>query len=128
VDDGDLALELKIFVDREAPEAPESIDLAGFGTLNAAEYRLREHFKQPGVQAVTVGVGECPVGVVTRKSLGTAGTAAEVGTGERLELAGSSTRYRLLVFTCASCAEPRYLVHYPRELPRCPHGRMELQR
>lgn len=56
----------------------------------------------------------------------------EVGQGERIQLPGISTRYRLLEFTCSRCArpEPQYRIYYDDEdLPTCPdHGSMELRR
>jgi hypothetical protein len=56
----------------------------------------------------------------------------EVGQGERIQLPGISTRYRLLEFTCSRCARPgpEYRIYYDDEdLPTCPdHGPMELLR
>ena len=51
----------------------------------------------------------------------------EIGHGERLQLPGASTRYRLLKFTCPDCDQPpEYRIFYDEEdLPVCrEHGQM----
>lgn len=130
VDSDDLIFELRTLVDETAAPAPDTVDVAGSGTFRVAERRLREFFLHSPAPAVTVLVGDRPVGVVTRRSLFAAGgTAAEPGAGERLEPLGDSTRYRLLVFACRACDRTEHRIHYdPRDLPHCAHGRMELQR
>lgn len=130
MDEDDLIFQLKTLVDGTAPPAPDTVDVSGSHTFSAAERRLRAFFRDSPVEAVTVTVGGRPVGVVTRRALRSAeGTAAEPGAGERLEPLGDSTRYRLLVFTCRTCGATAHRVHHdPRDLPRCDHGRMELQR
>jgi hypothetical protein len=130
VDEEDLIFELRTLVDETAPPAPDSVDVAGSGTFRAAERRLRSWFRQSSAPSVTVTVGDRPVGVVTRRTLWAAeGTAAEHGAGERLEALGDSTRYRLLVFACRPCDLTAHRMHYDtRDIPRCAHGRMELQR
>ncbi|GIF44159.1 hypothetical protein [Actinoplanes xinjiangensis] len=130
VDEDDLIVELRTLVDETAPPAPDTVDVAGSGSFRAAERRVRAFFQKSFASAVTVTVGDRPVGVVTRAMLWAAeGTAAEPGTGERLEPLGDSTRYRLLVFACRPCGLTAHRMHHDtRDLPRCAHGRMELRR
>jgi hypothetical protein len=130
VDENDLIFELRTLVDETAPPAPDTVDVSGSGTFRAAERRIRTFFEHSSAPAATVTVGDRRVGVVTRRTLSAAeGTAAEPGAGEHLEPLGDSTRYRLLVFACRPCDRTAHRMHYDtRDLPRCAHGRMELQR
>jgi hypothetical protein len=60
------------------------------------------------------------------------GAGDDIGRGERIQLPGMSTRYRLLEFFCPRCKQPhaQYRIYYDEEnLPVCPdHGLMELRR
>jgi hypothetical protein len=136
VDDAvrELIDELQVLVDRQVGAAADAIEINDSTTLDQVQFRLTEHFgahrTSPAVEVIVRGHR---VGVVTRRSLGlVAGTAGDpppdqTGVGERLQLAGDSGRYRLLRFGCAYCPEPAYRIFYDeRDVPRCPHGRMEL--
>jgi hypothetical protein len=55
----------------------------------------------------------------------TLGLADEVGAGERAQLPGLSTSYRLLTFACEECGVREYRIYYDeRDLPVCTHGKM----
>jgi hypothetical protein len=80
-----------------APAAPEPIPLER-PRLTTVAAPDREHGPQ-----VTLG-----------------GPGYEVGGGERAELPGLSTRYRLLKFACPRCSTPQYRTYYDeRDLPVC---------
>jgi hypothetical protein len=69
-------------------------------------------------------------GWVDRRQVALAVPEVEVGAGERLQLAGVSTRYRLLNFVCPSCQAPQYRIYYDEsDLPVCKDGHdpMELR-
>jgi hypothetical protein len=138
VDEGtpQLVKDLRVLVDPAVAQADERLDVSQNLKLSAARRRIKQYFDaHEAVSAVTVFVTPWRVGVITRDSLGAtgrmAGTAAEpsqVGTGDRIQLPGASTRYRLLTLRCASCGVTAHRVFYdPRDLPACEHG-MELVR
>lgn len=116
-----------------APAARESIDVANGDTIDEVQFRLTRYFRAEGApSAVNLMVGAIHVGVVTRESLrhysATAAEPYEIGVGERMALAGASTRYKLLTFTCPHCPDLAYRVYYDeRYIPACAHGRMELR-
>jgi hypothetical protein len=138
VDAAKLLRDVQIFVDDAAPPARERLDIPGDSTIDEVGFALRQQFDaEPDVAALTLAVDDVEAGVVTRRSLGrvegtAAGdsgpTSAPVGFGERLQLAGDSTEYRLLAFACRQCARTAYRIFYDeRDLPACAdHGRMEL--
>lgn len=131
---GELAGELQLLIDDRAPATEQTIDMSEAHTLDSARFLLGRYFeRKPAVPAVTVVLGGRRVGVVTRERLQGIGdvTAAspEVGAGERIQLPGDSTRYRLLEFVCMQCPATAYRVYYDqRDLPFCAHGLMELRR
>ena len=136
-DPSDLIDDLQVLVDPDPPPTVASIDVTNAVTLDQVQYRLDDYFAATGAPvAVTVMVSNIPAGVVTRKSLEKANrTAAEsstsyqVGGGERIQLPGKSTSYRLLEFFCSRCHSRAFRIFYDdRTLPTCPkHGQMELK-
>lgn len=136
-DESELIEDLQMLVDRNAPATSESIDVTGAATFDQVQHQIGTYLRAGGAPpAVTIMVGEASAGVVTRESLERSdGTAAEptapyeLGAGERLQLPGYSTRYRLLEFACSRCPDPVYRIYYDaRDLPSCAHGQMELRR
>lgn len=134
-----LINDLQVLVDENASVAANPFDVASADTLDEVQALLEEFFAAPGAPgAVSLTVGTTYVGVVTRRTLEQSGrTAAEpapasdVGIGERIQLAGISTRYKLLTFACRDCLTVANRIYYDeRNLPICTKdGRtMELQR
>jgi hypothetical protein len=129
-----LVKDLQVLVDSTVAQADERLDLAENLKLSAARRRIKQYLDaHEAVSAVTVFVASWRVGVVTRDSLGATGRMAgsepsQVGTGDRIQLPGASTRYRMLTLRCATCGVTAHRVFYdPRDLPVCEHG-MELVR
>jgi hypothetical protein len=132
----ELIAELKPLTAPGAGPADQTLILPDVPTFEAAEFRLAEYFAaNPVVDDVNLVIAGRLAGVVSRKSLERdagrmAGdpSAPQVGAGERMQLPGFSTRYRLLEFTCPHCVS-QYRIHYDeRDIPVCAHGRMKLQR
>jgi hypothetical protein len=134
-----LIKDLQVLVDERTSAAADSFDVADADTLDEAQGLLEDYFAAPGApEAVSLMVGATYVGVATQRTLEQSSrTAAEpapasdVGVGERIQLAGFSTRYKLLTFTCPKCLAVAYRIHYDeRNLPSCEEdGRvMGLQR
>jgi hypothetical protein len=134
-----LIRDLQVLVDEKAPKAPYYIDVADADTLDEAQGLLEDYFgASDAPKAANVMVGATRVGTATRHTLEQSGQtaaepgpASEVGVGERIQLPGISTRYKLLKFACSMCPAVAYRIHYnERNLPTCSKdGRMmELQR
>jgi len=131
VDEGKFRLirDLQVLVDEKAPEAVYSIDVADADTLDEAQGLLEDYFgASDAPEAANVMVGATRVGTATRHTLEQSdqtaaepGPASEVGVGERIQLPGISTRYKLLKFTCSCGPAVAYRIHYEeRNLPICP--------
>jgi hypothetical protein len=134
-----LISDLRVLVDEKAPEAAHSFDVDSAGTVDEAQWLLQEYFGgSDAPEAANVMVGTTRVGTATRQTIEQSGrtaaepgSASEVGVGERIQLPGISTRYRLLKFSCPTCAVAAYRIHYDEEnmLTCAKDGRaMELQR
>jgi hypothetical protein len=133
-----LIIDLQVLVDERAPAAEGSLDVADADTFDEAQFQLEEFFDAPGApDTVRLMVGDTYVGIVTRRTLeqsertaADSEPASEIGAGERIQLAGVSTRYRLLKFVCPTCLVTEYRIHYDeRNRPTCAEdGQMELQR
>jgi hypothetical protein len=134
-----LINDLQVLVDKEASAAANSFDVMDADTLDEVQGLLEEYFSAPGApEAVSLMFGATYVGVATRHTLEQScrtaaepGQASEVGVGERIQLAGVSTRYRLLKFVCPKCSAAVYRIHYDeRNLPTCAKDSrmMELRR
>lgn len=134
-----LINDLQVLVDERASAAADSLDVAEADTLDEVQGLLEEYFAaRCAAGAVNLMVGATHVGVATRHTLEQSSwTAAEpvpasdIGVGERIQLAGVSTRYKLLTFCCPKCSGMAYRMYYDeRDLPACDEdGRMmELQR
>jgi hypothetical protein len=134
-----LIEELLVLVDPDAPRVARSMEVGpSVSTVDEVRFQLETFFAEkdaPG--SVNVMVRGSFAGVATRedvirsgRSAGTQASPYPMGGGERLQLAGVSTGYRLLTFGCAAhaCAATAHRIHYPeRDLPTCGHGRMELR-
>jgi hypothetical protein len=132
----ELIGELKPLTVQGAEPASYSLVVSGMPTFEAAEFKLGEYFDaNPAIDEINLVIAGRQAGVVSRQSLQRdavrmAGDlpASQVGAGERMQLPGFSTRYRLLEFTCPHCAS-QYRIHYDeRDIPACAHGQMKLQR
>ena len=133
----ELVEEVRPLTASEATGATADLNHQGAPTYEAVEFQLGQYFRaNPAVGKVNLLLYGRKVGVVTPDSLGRnadkmAGEAPapQTGVSERGQLPGISTKYRLLVFTCQECPDRKYRIHYDeRDIPSCPHGKMELRR
>jgi hypothetical protein len=87
-------------------------------------------------RAIMIRVAGRDIGVSTPEKVyggeGYAGRDLGLGSAQRSELPGRSTRYRAITFSCAKCAVKAYRSYYdPRCIPDCPvsgHGKLVLVR
>jgi|HubBroStandDraft_2_1064218.scaffolds.fasta_scaffold65866_2 hypothetical protein len=75
----ELADDLRVLIDRDAPTSAASIDVTSAVTLGQVQSRLGQHFAAPNAAgSVELVIGETRVGPVTEKSLRRSrGTVAE---------------------------------------------------
>ena len=135
----ELIEDLEVLLDTNAPPASRTVNIDANLTIDQVQFRLRREFNAiPSVPCVQLVVAGAVVGLVTRRSLaraddtvgGASANPYEFGAGERMTLAGNSTRYQLLAFECSECGLKAHRVFYDeRDLPGCAqHGGMRLVR